>query len=891
MKNTHSWKEHVDLLIEILGEKDHRERVFVVDCDVIGMPLKDLCIFRYQNDSLVTPNVLKQRRHLADKCIMRYDPRYLDATVKDDPWPPKRKMVKIPCPGGGPNCDSNYDWICFRCHVSIEYGTDDSHMYCECGRVECRGSLYEFNCQRPGHTPNYAKYGDFNLSSIMKKLNPPPEVNILILGETGVGKSTFINAFINYLTFTSLDHALSATQLNWVIPCSFATSTVDKSIGKIVQRVVEIRSDGDLDEVSGVKGKSAKQKATAYPIYIGGKLIRLIDTPGIGDTRGVEQDKQNMVHTLSVLKNYRTLHGILILLKPQNARLGVMFKFCINELLTHLHRDAANNVVFGFTNTRGTMYTPGDAVGPLETQLENYIGVLPGLYGHTVYCFDSESFRYLAARKQEKELDLGHIEDYRRSWDHSANESQRLMDYFEKRDPHSVDSTLGLAEIRDLITRLVEPMAEVVRVVSVSIAKSKKDMQDLSTTQKTGAELKGLLNLTKETLVSKTLKEPFTVCDNRACVSLSRVLNPNGESVALRKSLCHDPCSLTEIMPDVRGAKGITGCYAFTGGKCRKCSHTPEDHMHIRVLYSEETETTIDPIVQAKLNANASDVQIKEAQMNALKRRIAEYEREQDLLEDAQAKFSYYLEKNSITVYNNVTIEYLDHLIKDEKTKRGPGGVGHSDLIEALEKSKKRHQEFVEAMRKGKQAQSSLVYQTLDARGVTRLVNSLCAMKHYGPQLKDAADAVQNAYAAQFRERPFRVRPDAFPWDIPGLWGKNNSRSGPSQGSAGPSRNSKPTRSMPLDGHPKRASEIAPLLPPLTPPNASHGTPPSDPPKRALQNGHAQSKIDSSAQPAPPPPYEPSAPASVPNQNQPQSPSRLRGFKNFLRAKFSSRSP
>ena len=96
-----------------------------------------------------------------------------------------------------------------------------------------------------------------------------------------------------------------------------------------------------------------------------------------------------MINILRVLRNYEKLHGILILLKPNNARLTVMFRFCVKELLTQLHRNAAQNMVFGFTNTRGSNYQPGDTFQPLEQLLKEYKDVIPGLFKETVYCFDS----------------------------------------------------------------------------------------------------------------------------------------------------------------------------------------------------------------------------------------------------------------------------------------------------------------------------------------------------------------------------------------------------------------------------------------------------------------------------------------------------------------------
>ena len=71
------------------------------------------------------------------------------------------------------------------------------------------------------------------------------------------------------------------------------------------------------------------------------------------------------------------------------------FKFCILELLRHLHKSLESNIIFAFTNSRGTFYQPGDTLPVLKKLLEENnlkIDVSPSNY----FCFDNEVFRYLS---------------------------------------------------------------------------------------------------------------------------------------------------------------------------------------------------------------------------------------------------------------------------------------------------------------------------------------------------------------------------------------------------------------------------------------------------------------------------------------------------------------
>jgi hypothetical protein len=360
--------------LELLEDNgtDRNTQIIVRDCDATNETVDKPYISHESNGTVITDDLAEERKELADKCLMRYDAGFLERGEHKRPI--KMARVNLLCPGKDCSPTTRCDWICSKCRASVSFGYDDTFLYCDCGRALYRH--WSFQCKDLSRGGDWLKYQDADLLQMLNALEPFGGLNILILGETGVGKSTFINAFVNYLTYDTLDNAMKAKGLNCIIPFSFATQVVDKNdpSGRFVQTTVhtinsprmicvtnniQVRAGDSTNEQDGSKGQSATQKTLVRSVQIGNYSVRLFDTPGIGDTRGASQDTQNMADILSVLSNYEKLYGIVILLKPNNARLTLMFRFCIKELLTHLHRDAARNMVFGFTNTRGSNYTPG----------------------------------------------------------------------------------------------------------------------------------------------------------------------------------------------------------------------------------------------------------------------------------------------------------------------------------------------------------------------------------------------------------------------------------------------------------------------------------------------------------------------------------------------------
>ena len=228
------------------------------------------------------------------------------------------------------------NWNCRKCKNMIWFDISHQVLVCTKCEVTVKSLLFVplFKCKSHHHGLQYVPYQKMeHFQEQVDRLMPVNCYNILILGETGVGKSTWINGIFNYMHFENLKDAIKNDPII-MLPSTFNYVSDDG------EHEIKVGEDSDECEQANSEGHSVTKRPRTFELWYeeNNCLIHLIDTPGVGDPRGDDVDRNNFDKILTHLMSYDQLHAICILLKPNNSRLTPMFRYCIKELFTHLHK-------------------------------------------------------------------------------------------------------------------------------------------------------------------------------------------------------------------------------------------------------------------------------------------------------------------------------------------------------------------------------------------------------------------------------------------------------------------------------------------------------------------------------------------------------------------------
>ncbi|XP_073762123.1 uncharacterized protein isoform X1 [Danio rerio] len=152
-----------------------------------------------------------------------------------------------------------------------------------------------------------------------------PHKIFLLVGETGVGKTTIINTMVNYLMGVKFEEE------TWY---------------EITEEAVRDQSESQTSEI------------TMYEVFPVKSSISLtiIDTPGYGDTRGLEKDLEVAENLSALFQNndgVREVDAVCFVIQASKNRLSDRQHYIISSVLSLFGKDIVNNIVFLITHSDG----------------------------------------------------------------------------------------------------------------------------------------------------------------------------------------------------------------------------------------------------------------------------------------------------------------------------------------------------------------------------------------------------------------------------------------------------------------------------------------------------------------------------------------------------------
>uniref|UniRef100_A0A3P9PE71 Uncharacterized LOC103460267 n=1 Tax=Poecilia reticulata TaxID=8081 RepID=A0A3P9PE71_POERE len=461
-----------------------------------------------------------------------------------------------------------------------------------------------------------------------------PNKTILVVGETGTGKSILINALIN--------HAMGV-----------------KFEDQVWFQFVE--------EEEKSQTESQTSTVTVYQVYEGQTLpfsLTIIDTPGYGDTRGIERDVivgEQLLQLFQSEHGVHELHAVGLVVKATENRVSDRLRYVFDSVLSLFGKDLEKNVVALITHSNRRR--PKNALKALEA------AKIKCARDHRN---DPVHFLFDNCQSEDR-TDEDELQDLKKSFDVTKKGMNKLVKFMETVEPQTLGTTLDVMKSRSCLAACIHNLQDRINQIDLKQTEIRQTEEALKKSKK---ELENDKNYKIE--VHEVYKHKEKVGDGKWGLTM---FNDGATCCTVCEETCHFPCTT---------APSPSKCEVMKSGKCTVCTKKcpVSDHVKEQWRYVSKTRRVKKTLEEVKKKYEVKQEGMTDI-LEALKQETEKLKEEKNRLLEEAYQHVMKLEEIALNVDSLSTSVNLDFLIEKIKEK------GETAKAEKLEKIMKRQDKGV----------------------------------------------------------------------------------------------------------------------------------------------------------------------------------------------------
>ncbi|XP_017158718.1 septin-1-like [Poecilia reticulata] len=264
---------------------------------------------------------------------------------------------------------------------------------------------------------------------------------ILLVGETGAGKSSLVNALLNYAMGVKFEDDI------WF-------QIVDEEKKK---QTTSLTSDVIIYQIFG------------YEDQILPFSLTIIDTPGYGDTRGIKHDaivSERLLDLFAAEDGVIEINAVALVMKASDNRLSDRLRYIFNSVMSLFGKNLENKIVVLITHSDGRK--PENVLKALEKE-----GI------RSAKNEEDEAVHFLFNNRQEDERTEEDPEYLKHLSKISERGFRAFTDLLEKSAPQRLKTTTKVLKERRKLTASIQDLEDRIKKIELKETEIKQIKEDL----------------------------------------------------------------------------------------------------------------------------------------------------------------------------------------------------------------------------------------------------------------------------------------------------------------------------------------------------------------------------------------------------------------------------